>query len=188
MDTPQHPLQCKHVLCDKCVQGYGARRNRTVVLANCPLHPDDSWWPQSAAVQYKPVGAGVRVLSFDGGGIRGIAQLEMLRAIEDALGGHMPVQKFFDLIVGSGTGAVIATALQTKGQSLERCADMFAAICAHPYVPRPVLAPMSYLLPIVKAPDLVRPLHEAFRSRPQYIRKGYFKCNVTLSRSEADNI
>jgi patatin-like phospholipase/acyl hydrolase len=36
------------------------------------------------------------------GGVRGIAQLEMLRAIEVQLGGDLPIQAFFDLIVGTG--------------------------------------------------------------------------------------
>ncbi len=40
--------------------------------------------------------------SFFSGGIRGIAQIEMLKAIEAALGGDLPIQAFFDLIVGTG--------------------------------------------------------------------------------------
>lgn len=35
------------------------------------------------------------------GGIRGIVELEALRQIERALGGSLPVQSFFDLIVGT---------------------------------------------------------------------------------------
>ena len=35
------------------------------------------------------------------GGIRGIVMLEVLRAIEKALGGRIPIQNFFDLIVGT---------------------------------------------------------------------------------------
>lgn len=35
------------------------------------------------------------------GGIRAIVQLEILRAIEEALGRHIPIQNFFDLIVGT---------------------------------------------------------------------------------------
>lgn len=33
--------------------------------------------------------------------MRGIVELEVLRAVEQALGGKMPVQAFFDLIVGT---------------------------------------------------------------------------------------
>lgn len=35
------------------------------------------------------------------GGIRGIVELEVLRAIEQVLGGRIPIQAFFDLIVGT---------------------------------------------------------------------------------------
>ena len=35
------------------------------------------------------------------GGIRGIAELELLRLIHVALGGKIPLHAFFDLIVGT---------------------------------------------------------------------------------------
>ena len=35
------------------------------------------------------------------GGIRGIVELEVLRALEKSLGGRIPIQAFFDLIVGT---------------------------------------------------------------------------------------
>jgi hypothetical protein len=35
------------------------------------------------------------------GGIRGIVELEVLKQIEMYLGGHLPIQSFFDLIVGT---------------------------------------------------------------------------------------
>ena len=35
------------------------------------------------------------------GGIRGIIELEVLRAVEQALGGKMSIQAFFDLIIGT---------------------------------------------------------------------------------------
>lgn len=35
------------------------------------------------------------------GGVRGIAELEILRLLHRALGGKIPLQDFFDLIVGT---------------------------------------------------------------------------------------
>lgn len=35
------------------------------------------------------------------GGVRGIMELEVLKAIETELGGKIPIQAFFDLIVGT---------------------------------------------------------------------------------------
>lgn len=168
MDVPQHPLACKHVLCDKCVRGCGRVRERTVLLASCPLHPEDSRWEIPAVLRYKPDGAGIRILSLDNGGIRGIAQLEVLRAIEDALGGHMVVQTFFDLIVGAGTGGLIAAALQKEGQTVGRCLDMFVAICEHAYTPRLLLAPKSSLTPTAKRLTLVRQIERVFHLGPRY--------------------
>ena len=40
-------------------------------------------------------------LTLQRGGIRGIVILEVLRAIERVLGGRIPIQNFFDLIVGT---------------------------------------------------------------------------------------
>jgi predicted acylesterase/phospholipase RssA len=55
----------------------------------------------------------VRVLSLDGGGIRGVGVAEILSVIEarvKALTGK-PLYELFDLIVGTSTGGIIATAL-----------------------------------------------------------------------------
>lgn len=35
------------------------------------------------------------------GGVRGVIELAILREIEKALGDHVPIQNFFDLIVGT---------------------------------------------------------------------------------------
>lgn len=35
------------------------------------------------------------------GGVRGIVELEVLKAIERALGGNLRIQSFFDLIIGT---------------------------------------------------------------------------------------
>jgi patatin-like phospholipase/acyl hydrolase len=37
----------------------------------------------------------------DRGGVRGVVELEVLREIERYIGGHIPIQAFFDLIVGT---------------------------------------------------------------------------------------
>lgn len=43
----------------------------------------------------------VQHLTCHSGGVRGIIELEVLRAIEAELGGKLPIQAFFDLIVGT---------------------------------------------------------------------------------------
>src|SRR5580704_2633695 len=52
-----------------------------------------------------------RVLSIDGGGVRGIIAAVVLEQIEKELG--RPIIKTFDMIAGSSTGGIIALALTT---------------------------------------------------------------------------
>lgn len=107
---PEHPLPCGHVLCTSCVKDFGSARGHTTIdMKYCPLHrkedPDgqfDGRWP----VIVKPPGAGIRVLSLDGGGIRGIVELITLQHIQTELGVRLPIQAFFDLIVGTSTVSV----------------------------------------------------------------------------------
>ncbi|KAK3722026.1 hypothetical protein LTR37_002842 [Vermiconidia calcicola] len=136
MDVPEHPLPCGHVICTACIKAYGRPYKSTVTMSCCPLHRDATKWAKAAVVRFKPPGAGVRVLALDGGGIRGIVQLEVLHAIERCLGGHIAVQTFFDLIVGTGTGGMLAVALSQRDRTVDSCLDMFTAMCDHAFTPR----------------------------------------------------
>lgn len=46
----------------------------------------------------------MRLLSLDGGGVRGVAELEILRRLETEIGLNVPITDFFDLIVGTSIG------------------------------------------------------------------------------------
>ena len=50
-----------------------------------------------------------RVLSIDGGGIKGVFPISFLSCVEDAISDN--VVNYFDLIVGTSTGGIIALAL-----------------------------------------------------------------------------
>ena len=50
-----------------------------------------------------------RILSIDGGGIKGVFPAAFLATLEDSFGGS--VGRFFDLIVGTSTGGIIAIGL-----------------------------------------------------------------------------
>jgi uncharacterized protein len=50
-----------------------------------------------------------RILAIDGGGIKGVFPAAFLAAVEEAI--DQPIHKYFDLIVGTSTGGIIALGL-----------------------------------------------------------------------------
>lgn len=91
---------------------------------------------QPGVLQPIPAGANPRVLCLDGGGIRGIVQLEVLRGIERALGDHIAIQAFFDLIVGTGFGGLLAMTMSLRGRTVDSCIDEFKTICDRAFKPK----------------------------------------------------
>jgi predicted acylesterase/phospholipase RssA len=135
VNIPHHPLPCGHVLCDNCVRDCGTRGHGKFKLEYCPLHMHTSFEPPWE-VTHKLNNVGVRILSLDGGGMRGIMELEVLRAIEKALGGNIRIQSFFDLIVGTSTGGINALALGVKQWSVGHCIEMFEKFCDRAFIER----------------------------------------------------
>ncbi len=68
------------------------------------------------------MGKKIKILSIDGGGTRGLMPATMLNQIEKETG--KPVTDFFDVIVGSATGGIIATAL-AAGLATEEIMDIY---------------------------------------------------------------
>lgn len=58
-----------------------------------------------------PAGRTFKILSLDGGGIKGIYTAELLRLCEEQLGRGEPVARYFDMIAGTSTGGIIALGL-----------------------------------------------------------------------------
>ncbi|KAK3328585.1 acyl transferase/acyl hydrolase/lysophospholipase [Cercophora scortea] len=130
----EHPLPCGHIICQACVEASGewtSWSRSEMAITKCPIgcliqrrlygHP----W----LVHLKPASTGARVMSLDGGGIRGIAELEVLLQIEQALGGKIPIQSFFDLIVGTSTGGLIALGLTAMNWTVPECIQRFETLC-----------------------------------------------------------
>ena len=174
MDVPEHPLPCGHVLCTACIKAYGKQGKCLVSMPYCPLHREATKWARPAVIKFKPQAAGVRVLSLDGGGIRGIVQLEVLRAIEQTLGGYIPVQSFFDLMIGTGTGAMIAVALGMKDRTVDSCLDMFSAMCDHAFTPR------------LKGVPIISQLMQAIGNGPRYKTKPLHAALKTAFSEDVD--
>ncbi len=58
-----------------------------------------------------------RILSLDGGGIRGVVSATMLAEIEKQI--NQPLNKYFNLIAGTSTGAILAAAIASGKSSQE---------------------------------------------------------------------
>ncbi|KAI1332169.1 hypothetical protein F5Y16DRAFT_215601 [Xylariaceae sp. FL0255] len=136
-ELPECTLPCGHVLCLPCVEIYGLRTSKTTVeIDRCPIHVRDVITNPPWVVSTKPRYAGVRTLCLDGGGIRSITQLHTLREIEKILGPNLPIQLFFDLIVGTDFGGIIALGLGAKKWSVSAAIERFKDLCHQAYVAR----------------------------------------------------
>lgn len=65
----------------------------------------------------------MRILCLDGGGMRGLALVQMLKEMERRTGRR--VRDMFDLVAGTSTGGMIAAALIIRGFSLDACNDVY---------------------------------------------------------------
>lgn len=104
---PQHVLECGHALCDACVRTFAKAQigeEASYVVEACLFCPTQS----NLKVQLKPATAGVRILSIDGGGIRGIVPLEFLRKLQNSIGGKARIQDHFDVAFGTSAGTATA--------------------------------------------------------------------------------
>ncbi|KAK9084858.1 hypothetical protein Sjap_025269 [Stephania japonica] len=76
------------------------------------------------AVKGKVVGKqGLRILSMDGGGMKGLATVQMLKKIEEGSGKR--IHEMFDLICGTSTGGMLAVALGIKQMTLDDCEGIY---------------------------------------------------------------
>ena len=125
-EPPEHALPCGHIICTSCLKTYGKLQlNRYVEISECPMEKRERHFRKAWQVYLKPANCGVRVLALDGGGVRGIVELEILKQIAKELGGAINIQSFFDLIVGTSTGGIIALGLTARNWTLEECTRRF---------------------------------------------------------------
>ncbi|KAJ7946267.1 Patatin [Quillaja saponaria] len=66
---------------------------------------------------------GLRILSMDGGGMKGLTTVQILKEIEKGTGKR--IHEMFDLICGTSTGGMLAVALGIKLMTLEHCEETY---------------------------------------------------------------
>lgn len=76
------------------------------------------------AIRGRPVAKqGLRILAMDGGGMKGLATVQILSAIEKGTGKR--IHELFDLICGTSTGGMLAVALGIKQMTLGQCEEIY---------------------------------------------------------------
>lgn len=105
--TPEKVLDCGHALCNTCVVIFGRRSPRekyTFFLPQCVI----CGLPNvSAGIQIMPPTAGVRILSVDGGGVRGVIPLVFLQDLDKRLATlGCPFVDYFDFVCGTSAGSI----------------------------------------------------------------------------------
>lgn len=107
------------------------------------------------------------------------------------MGGNLPIQAFFDLIVGTrhlkfapimtslltqfSTGGIIALGLGVENWTVEQCISKFTSLCGHAFSPReflkvPVLGKLSTVnhRSMYKTKPLEKALQDSFEDRPLF--------------------
>ncbi|KAK3900585.1 hypothetical protein C8A05DRAFT_17128 [Staphylotrichum tortipilum] len=143
---PEYALPCGHVLCLPCLEDFdrtdpSARYPGVFVHKECIICAASTGegWPYKA--QVRPDLAGLRVLSLDGGGVRGIIELKLLERLETQIGLGLPIGSFFDFIMGtsagtSNPGGIIALGIGIQGRDASSCTSLYRDICRDGFKPK----------------------------------------------------
>jgi len=105
--VPDHVLSCGHGYCPNCVKEFGQKSNYYeygLVMDHCILCQTEWHDEHRQLIRLKPKCAGVRILTLDGGGVRGIMELALLERLELRVGLNLAIRDLFDLIMGTSTG------------------------------------------------------------------------------------
>lgn len=99
----EHVLPCRHTICDVCLSNFGEPAKgleyhfRLTMCLICQRRI-------SFLGRIMPPTCRARVVSFDGGGCRGIVSLTYFDALEDVVDVNYPIQDHFDFGIGTSSG------------------------------------------------------------------------------------
>jgi hypothetical protein len=106
---PEYKLPCDHYICQECLVDFDQKEKtgpyHIALHLNCVCCGAPTL-RQGYKAPVRPQISGLRILSLDGGGVRGIIQLVTLQRLESLIDLDLPLGQFFDLIVGTSAGKI----------------------------------------------------------------------------------
>ncbi|KAK4141483.1 uncharacterized protein C8A04DRAFT_14074 [Dichotomopilus funicola] len=172
---PEYKLPCGHRICSNCIADFDHKPAEKDYPGHVRHHECILCGASSASLEGYPVDtkilpdfAGLRILSIDGGGVRGIIELVILERLETLIGLGLPLNHFFDLIVGTSAGGIIALGLGQQSRRVVECIELFGLICSEGLRKRPLAMLGSFLRAVrvqnsvYRTEDLERAFQKAF--------------------------
>ncbi|KAJ0163604.1 hypothetical protein CTA2_2727 [Colletotrichum tanaceti] len=128
-------------------------------------------------------GPPLRILSLDGGGVRGYSMFIILQELMHRtfveIEGRAPRRNeiprpcdHFDLIVGTGTGGLIALMLGRLRLDLEQCKELYVRLTRMVFETDKTIAGIPYRSTLFKASKLEEAIKEAVREHTVYQKEG----------------
>ncbi|KAI5455667.1 acyl transferase/acyl hydrolase/lysophospholipase [Mariannaea sp. PMI_226] len=153
---PQYTLQCGHSICQNCVKAFHRLSDHdpwVVQLNACQICTSLT---QNVLIRLVPETTRIRVLSIDGGGIRGSAPIAFLKAIQDEIDiPNYQVQRHFDVKFGTSSGALSVISLDILGWTVEECMCYFKSFAERCFQDRiPMLLRIFSKVPVIS--DIAR--------------------------------
>ena len=95
--APEKVFSCGHAICDLCVRAFGQRNpeyTNSFAFPECMLCGEQN---HRLVISLMPPTAGIRLLSLDGGGVRGVVPLVYLEFLQDRLAElQVPLRAIYD--------------------------------------------------------------------------------------------
>jgi len=116
---PEKVLACGHAICDTCIRVFASKcseSRHSFSMEHCLMCRDTL---DMKPFRLLPPTAGVRLLSLDGGGIKGIVPLIFLQDLETALARFkVPLRDHFDFVCGTSAGRYFVLKILRNGMEL----------------------------------------------------------------------